>query len=80
MSALVYSAISLCVCVCVWGGGLYFFTSSRPCGTDQRVNHKILVLIACYVESASGVRWERGYKIGWPCQASGLDLSLSVMV
>ena len=30
--------------------------------------------------SASGVRWERGYKIGWPCQASGLDLSLSVMV
>ena len=70
MSALVYSAISLWTCV----------TSSRPCGTDQRVNHKILVLIACYVESASGVRWERGYKIGWPCQASGLDLSLSVMV
>ena len=36
-------------------------------------------MIACYVESANGVRWERGYKIGWPGQASGLDLSLSVM-
>ena len=37
-------------------------------------------MVAFYVESASGVRWERGYKIGWPCQASGLDLSLAVMV